>query len=208
VFPTEAALEAKAATSATGIPVIFINALIEGVGLINSIREPGGNITGVRWGGTDLAIKRFEILYEMVPTIKRMIIIYMRGYPIVKNQLDALQPIANKNGITLLEIPANDPGEVASELAKLKINSSTDAILAIAEPLFGIAWEVIGGFADKNKIPVGAGIIGRSTDSTFFIFFISMAFTPFIYIISYHRIIFQVKKGIDAIIRHAGVAHH
>ncbi len=116
VFPTEASLEAKAATDGTGIPVIFANSFTEDTGLVKSIREPGGNITGVCWVGADIALQRFETLLEIAPKTKRMIIIYQRGYPIVKSQLDVLRPAAAKAGITLLEIPADNAAEIKAEI--------------------------------------------------------------------------------------------
>ncbi len=57
VFPTEPALEAKAAAQGTNIPVLFANANIEGVDLVDNVREPGGNITGVRYPGPDLTVR-------------------------------------------------------------------------------------------------------------------------------------------------------
>jgi putative ABC transport system substrate-binding protein len=166
VFPTEASQEAKKITEGTGIPVVFANAFTEDTGLVNNIREPGGNITGVRWGGPDLALQRFEIMRQMVPNAKRMIIIYQKGYPIVKSQMEALRPVAVKAGITLIEVPAGDAAELESELQKLPVNSSTDSVLAIAEPLLGSAWDVVGRFAKKNKLPVGSGLGSGTPDPT------------------------------------------
>ena len=47
-FPTEAAMQAKEVARGTGIPVVFANAYTENTGLVNTVQEPGGNITGVR----------------------------------------------------------------------------------------------------------------------------------------------------------------
>jgi putative ABC transport system substrate-binding protein len=44
----------KAETGGTGIPVVFANCFTEDTGLVDSVRQPGGNNTGVRWGGPDL----------------------------------------------------------------------------------------------------------------------------------------------------------
>ena len=88
VFPTEASLEAKTATQGTNIPVVFNFAFIEGMGLVDSVRAPGGNITGVRYPGPDIAIKRFEIMRALVPQAKRMLIPYQKGYPIVTPQVE------------------------------------------------------------------------------------------------------------------------
>jgi putative tryptophan/tyrosine transport system substrate-binding protein len=76
VFPTEVSLAAKKAIQGSNIPVVFAQAFIEQGGLVNSVREPGGNITGVRFPGPDLAIKRFEILRELMPRAKRLWVPY------------------------------------------------------------------------------------------------------------------------------------
>ncbi|MGA2914942.1 MAG: ABC transporter substrate-binding protein [Sedimentisphaerales bacterium] len=164
VFPTEASQEAKAATQGTDIPVVFAIANIEGTNLIETVRHPGGNITGVRWPGPDLAAKRFEIMHELVPQTKRMWLPYQRGYPIVASQLEILRPMAASSGITLLEVPANNATELEAELqerAKSVGVNDTDAILIMVEPL-GVTPEnfvVLGKFADEHKIPIGGALM-------------------------------------------------
>jgi putative ABC transport system substrate-binding protein len=163
VFPTEASQEAKKISDETGVPVVFANANIEDTNLVNSVREPGGNITGVRWPGPDLAIKRFEIMHEFVPQAKRMWIPYQKGYPIVNSQLAVLYPSAAAAGITLLEVPASNATELESELQEINksVDNNTDVILMIAEPL-GVtpdAFAVLGKFADEHKIPIGGALM-------------------------------------------------
>ncbi|MFN2153417.1 MAG: ABC transporter substrate binding protein, partial [Anaerolineales bacterium] len=106
VFPTEATMVAKAATEGTDIPVVFSFALVEGMGIIDSVREPGGNITGVRYPGPDFAVRRFEVLMELVPDAKNVLMPYQRGYPIVAPQLEILRPVAEAAGVTLIDLPA------------------------------------------------------------------------------------------------------
>jgi putative ABC transport system substrate-binding protein len=43
---------------------------VAGVNLIKSIREPGGNITGVRFPSMEIASKRLQILLEIAPNAK------------------------------------------------------------------------------------------------------------------------------------------
>jgi putative ABC transport system substrate-binding protein len=158
-LPTEVSMAAKAATKGTNIPVLFTFANIEDTGLVDSVRKPGGNITGVRYPGPDLAIKRFEIMRELAPNAKRMWIPYQRGYPIVISQMKAIKPPAEALGITLIEFPADNAAEVQAELSKRAAsgNIGFDAILFIAEPLAvtSDAFEVIAKFAAEHKLPVG-----------------------------------------------------
>ena len=158
-FPTEVSMAAKAAVQGTDVPVLFAIANIEGTGLVKSVREPGANITGVRYPGPDLAIKRFEVMCELAPDARRMWVPYQRGYPIVESQMEVLHPAAAARGITLIEFPADDAAEVKAELDKLdKLDDvGFDAILFIPEPLSCTddAFEVIAKFAYERKMPIG-----------------------------------------------------
>ena len=163
VFPTEATIEAKAATRGSGIPVVFSFALIEGMGLVDSVREPGGNITGVRYPGPDIAVRRFEIMRELAPDATRMLVPYQRGYPIVTPQMEALYPVAEAAGVTLLELPADDGAELEAEMQKYAAGGDTDidAVLIIAEPLAVTpdGFLPLGKFAVEHNIPVGGALM-------------------------------------------------
>ena len=65
----------KQATST--IPVIFAVA-IDPVrsGLVSSLANPGGNVTGLSLQAANLAGKRLEILRELIPQLRRLAIIY------------------------------------------------------------------------------------------------------------------------------------
>lgn len=163
VFPTEASIEAKTVTQGTGIPVVFTFANIEDVDLVESVSKPGSNITGVRYPGPDIAVKRFEIMCELAPQAKRIWIPYQRGYPIVSSQLEALNPAAALVNVTLIEAPADNATELEAKLQALNESADIgiDAILFLAEPLAVTpdTFELMGKFADEHKIPVGGALI-------------------------------------------------
>jgi putative ABC transport system substrate-binding protein len=161
VFPTEASQQAKKATEGTGIPVVFVNAFTEGTGLVDSVQEPGGNITGVRWPGPEIVARSFDILMELAPRTRRMWIIYQRGYPIVQSQLDTLRPLAASTNVTLVEIPVNSPRELDAELRKRTGPFDADAINMISEPLLSTpqGFATVAKFAAQHNIPLGGGPI-------------------------------------------------
>ncbi len=166
-FPTEASLVAKAATQGTDIPVVFDYAFIEGVELVESIRKPGGNITGVRYPGPDIAVKRFEIMRKLAPKATRMLVPYQRGYPSVASQLEVLYPVAEAAGVTLIEAPADDAVELE---AMLQAQANVDAILFLAEPLAVTpdAFAVIGKYTAEHEISLGGALISvEGYDSVF-----------------------------------------
>ena len=74
-FPTEPAVLAKEIAKENNIPVVFAMAGVERNNLVDSVSSPGGNITGVRYPGPELTVKRLDILVELVPTSKKVYLI-------------------------------------------------------------------------------------------------------------------------------------
>lgn len=162
-FPTEAAMEAKAATQGTNIPVIFVFALtdVEGSNLIKSTRQPGGNITGIRYPNSEIAGKRFEVLLQLVPQAKRIFVPYLRGYPSVPRQLEIIRPQAAEKGVELIEFATTDPEELQTKLDSFVSADGIgiDAILMLAEPLVNNPqfYSLLGKFSYDHRIPIGGG---------------------------------------------------
>ncbi|MFH1136401.1 MAG: ABC transporter substrate-binding protein [Pseudomonadota bacterium] len=169
---SQVALAAKEAARGTGIPVVFCQATVEDTHLINSIREPGDNITGVRYPTLDLARKRFEILHELVPAAKRFWTPYARGVRIVPGQLEALRQKAAAAGVTLVESPVDQASDLLAELERREQNEDIgfDAVLFISEPLAlspGV-FPAIGRAAKARRIPMGGAAATMDGYSTLF----------------------------------------
>jgi putative ABC transport system substrate-binding protein len=77
---TPAALAAKRVTST--IPIVSVTGGdAVGSGLVRSLARPGGNVTGLSFLGTELAVKQMEILKQIAPTAARLGFIANPGVP-------------------------------------------------------------------------------------------------------------------------------
>ena len=77
---TSVTLAVKRATKTT--PVVFYAGTDPvAVGFVESFRKPGGRFTGVYSGFVDLSAKRLELLKELVPGLRRVVIFYNRDNP-------------------------------------------------------------------------------------------------------------------------------
>jgi putative tryptophan/tyrosine transport system substrate-binding protein len=172
VMPSEVSVAAKAVTQGTKIPVVFCQTNIEGTNLIKSVEEPGGNITGVRYPGPDLALKRFEILHTLVPHAKHIWVPYSTNVLIVSDQLKILRPAAAKAGVTLVEAPANNAAVLLADLERRAkaADIGIGAILFISEPLARTpaVFPKIGKFAFEHRIPIGGVLYSLEGYSTVF----------------------------------------
>ena len=96
---------AKAAQAATKqIPIVFMGGSDPvGIGLVQSLARPGGNITGTADLDVDLGPKRMEIFRELVPGLKRVLLPYDAANTYVVAQLPAYRDAARRLGLTLVE---------------------------------------------------------------------------------------------------------
>jgi ABC-type uncharacterized transport system substrate-binding protein len=99
VSTTPAAQAAKNATRT--IPIIMI-ALGDpvGTGLVDSLAQPGGNVTGMSMMVPEIAAKRLGLLKEAVPGVSRVLVLTYLDDPIAPLQLKALKDAAQL-GLTL-----------------------------------------------------------------------------------------------------------
>lgn len=158
-FPTEVALVAKTVTHGTGVPVVFSYSTIEGNNLIDSVRQPGENITGVREPGPDIFVKRLEILQAMAPQAKRVYITYNPNVPFIPPALDVLRNASSVMNVTLVETSVTTVEEIQADLQARNesVDIGMDAILIMGEPISvsPTALETMTKFAAEHKLPIG-----------------------------------------------------
>jgi putative ABC transport system substrate-binding protein len=72
-FQTAAAVAAKQATSE--IPIVFLAGDPLASGLVASLAHPGGNLTGVSAAVSELGPKNLELIKELFPTFRRIVVL-------------------------------------------------------------------------------------------------------------------------------------
>jgi putative ABC transport system substrate-binding protein len=170
-FPTEAATAAKAYTQGTNIPVVFAQTMIEGSTLVESVQQPGGNITGVRDPGPDVTVKRLEIFHELAPQVKRIYIPYDMDFPAIPPVLQVLRPAASSLGIELVELNAKDITGIQADLEARNSSGDIgmDAIMTLGQPLTSMpdVFALLSGFAAEHNIPIGGIFQNENTRNIF-----------------------------------------
>jgi putative ABC transport system substrate-binding protein len=160
---TPSALAAKAATQGTDIPVVFSYAATEESNLVESVREPGGNITGVRYPGSEQISRRLELMLEIAPEVKRVWIGYDKNSANTGLTLKALRPAASSLGITLVEVPATTLAELEADLMARDqaADPGVDAIILMPDGFSHSpdGFTMMSKFAAKHKIPLGGSFL-------------------------------------------------
>jgi len=151
---TTGALAAKQATST--IPIVMWNIGDPvGAGIVKSLAQPGGNITGVSTLAPELITKRLEILKDVVPKLKLMGVLIMRGRGRAggERQIKELEPAAQylQVELTCLDAKLEPKGlDDAFESAKRK---RVDAFTPLGSPLAFAERKRIVAVAVKHRLP-------------------------------------------------------
>ena len=135
------------------VPVVmsFIGSDPVEAGFAESIRRPGGRVTGLMMLADQLDPKRLEVLHEVVPTAKRVGI--LRGRPPRHDRNTAgLQERATKLGLQLHIFYADDKADYASAFEDMRAQR-VEALLVASAPDFARDAAIISHAATNIGVP-------------------------------------------------------
>jgi putative ABC transport system substrate-binding protein len=135
-FGHNAAVAAKAATNAT--PIVFsVGDDPVRLGLVASLAQPGGNVTGINNFATELAAKRLELLREMVPAATRVAVLVSPSNSVMTSESTVRDTAAGARamGLQVQVLNADTSREIDAAFATLARERS-DALLVDSTPFF------------------------------------------------------------------------
>lgn len=152
-----AVLAAKTATSS--IPIVFaIGADPVRTGIVASLAQPGGNVTGITSLAGELSSKRLQLLHELVPKAKSVGYLVNPAAPAFSEAgLKSNAEIARSVGLELVIVRASTLEEIEKGFMILA-QSKVDALLLGADTTFGSLRHQIIALADKYAIPASYAV--------------------------------------------------
>jgi putative tryptophan/tyrosine transport system substrate-binding protein len=124
---------AKRATS--DIPIVFATANDPlGEGLVASLARPGGNVTGLSLQQTDTAEKRFALLREIIPSLRRLAIMANPNNSGSVQEMHDIESAARKLGFEVTTVEIRRAEDIAPAFGDIKSRAealyvSGDALL-------------------------------------------------------------------------------
>jgi putative ABC transport system substrate-binding protein len=148
---TDPAKAAKAATAT--IPIVFGSAADPlRAGIVASLNQPGGNITGVSFLGSALEAKRLGLLNEIVPGPAAIGVLVNPGYPDGNRELREAQEAAGAINRQTISVRAETETEIDSAFASLA-EEGAGAVLVTSDALFVGRRAQLVALAARYKLP-------------------------------------------------------
>ena len=146
-----AVIAAKKATSS--IPIVTANAdnLVE-AGVVASLAQPGGNVTGSTRVDADFSAKRLELLKESFPKLSRVAVLSHGSMGGDEEELHEIQTAGRKFSILVQPFPTPDPSLFLSAFTEMK-KKRADALIFLSSNFTSYHRKQLVEFATQNRLP-------------------------------------------------------
>jgi putative tryptophan/tyrosine transport system substrate-binding protein len=151
VSTTPAAQAAKNATRTIPIVMLALGDSV-GTGLVDSLAQPGGNLTGMSHMVPEVAAKRLGLLKEAVPGISRVLVLSYLDDPIAPLQVKALKQAAPSLGVTL-QIHDIRTGDDLPAAFDHGAKEHAEGLLTTAESMFVVHRARVTELAARYRLP-------------------------------------------------------
>ena len=154
VAPGGAALPLSVKAATTAIPCVFlVNEDPVKLGLVASLARPDGNLTGVNLVNAELVAKRLELLRQLVPAAKRIVVlINPRNAAIADTTVKEIIAAARPLGLQIQPVEAATSSEIDAAFANFQ-RDHPDALFISADPYFNARRIQIVQHAAHGSIP-------------------------------------------------------
>ena len=147
--------EVKRATST--IPIVAAGAgdLVE-IGLVASLAQPGGNLTGFVAIAPEAAAKRFEVMREINPQARRAAVLRNPASTSARLELEFAQKFASANDLVITLYDVRKVDELKTALDKLS-QSDPDVLVVLNDPFVFTYRKIIVEAANQHQLPAAYG---------------------------------------------------
>lgn len=150
-FGSKAAEAAKAATLT--VPIVFVGAGdAVGIGLIESLSRPGGNVTGISDQANELSAKRFDLLKELVPRAKRVAVLWNADDRAMTLRYQEIEKAARFLRVTVQPLGVREPEDFDQAFSTMT-RERPDALLLVTDALTSLNRKRVLDFAEAHSIP-------------------------------------------------------
>ena len=152
-LPAVAALREQTRT----IPIVFV-LLVDpvGLGLVQSLARPGGNITGFSGYDAPMMGKWLQLLKEIAPRVTRVAVLFNPDTapyaPLLNREIEAAAP---SFGMTVTLAPVRDGAAIEETIAN-QARAPGGSLIGLPDPFVGTHSDVIIAAANRYSLPLVA----------------------------------------------------
>jgi putative ABC transport system substrate-binding protein len=121
-------------------------------GLVESIRRPGGNLTGLTLFAPEMTLKHLELLREIVPKLSRVAVLWNPSnddHPAVLKEAEQTARLLN---LEIVPVGARGPDEFAAAFSAIE-KANADGLIVLVDSMLRVNRKPIVDFAAARRLP-------------------------------------------------------
>ena len=146
-----ASAAAKQATSSIPIVLALVGDAV-GIGLVESLARPGGNVTGITDQSAELSAKRLELLTEAVPKATRIAVLWNADDRGMTMRYREVEKAAQMLHVTVQPLGVREPNDFDTAFSAMTL-SRPDAMFLVTDALTLLNRKRVIDFAAAHRIP-------------------------------------------------------
>lgn len=151
LFVIGSSLARLARGSDAALPIVFVTPGDPvAAGLLASFARPGRNMTALTFEYPELSAKRLELLRDLGPNVRRVLVLYDPRDASPRQGVDAARAAARALGLTLTEVQVRNKQEIDDGLQKL---DEVDALLGVPGGITTAYYEAMIRAANSRRRP-------------------------------------------------------
>jgi putative tryptophan/tyrosine transport system substrate-binding protein len=144
---------ARRATSTIPIVVATCNDDMVEAGIVASLAQPGGNVTGIQKLTPELATKRLELLKEILPEASQVAVLWDPGYSAFTADWRELQSTARAKAVKLQSAEARRLADLEEAFAVM-VRERADAVITLSDTMTYNFPHRFAELAVRHKLPL------------------------------------------------------
>jgi putative ABC transport system substrate-binding protein len=136
------------------VPIVFTTSSGDParIGLVASIRRPGGNLTGLTLFAPELSLKHLELMREIVPNLWRVAVLWNPSNGDHPSVVAGVEQAARQLNLEIVAVGARGPGEFAAAFSAID-KANAGGLIVLVDSMLRVNRQPIVDFATARHLP-------------------------------------------------------
>jgi putative ABC transport system substrate-binding protein len=154
ILASVAAAAVAASRLTKEVPIVFATSSGDPakIGLVESIRRPGGNMTGLTLFAPEMTMKHLQLLREIVPSLSRVAVLWNPANDDHPSVLKGVEQTAKSLNLEIVPVGARSPGEFAAAFASIEA-ANAGGMIVLVDSMLRVNRKAIVDFAADRRLP-------------------------------------------------------
>ena len=136
------------------VPIVFATSSGDPakIGLVESIRRPGGNLTGLTLFAPEMTLKHLQLMREIVPSLSRVAVLWNPANDDHPSVVKGVEETAKSLNLDVVSVGARGPGEFAAAFATIE-KANAGGLIVLVDSMLRVNRKAIIDLVTERRLP-------------------------------------------------------